>query len=330
MNYINNYLWWSLMFRNMEYIYAVYKQGSFSAAAQSLFVTQPCLSAMVKKTEEQLGVPIFDRKAKPLCLTEYGERYISYIENLQAMENDWEQYLNDVRGLRTGKLNIGANNIFASYVLPGLIHKFTELYPGLQVQMTEGNISYLEDALMRGAIDLVLDNCTLNPDLFQPHILGCEHLLLAVHRSFCKDDCFASSRLTYEDVLANRHIDSKTLATPLQAFTHMPFIALRTGNDTRFRMDTLFCNAQVKPNIQLEVDQLATAYNIACSKLGATLVSDTLICKAPPNPEMDFYKLDTTTAIRPIYLYHKRSRYISLAMQKFWEVSSLLFENKQI
>ena len=316
------------MFRNMEYIYAVYKLGSFSAAAESLFVTQPCLSAMVKKTEEQLGVPIFDRKAKPLCLTEYGERYILYIENLQAMESELEQYLNDVRGLRTGKLNIGANNIFASYVLPGLIHKFKELYPGVQVQMTEGNISYLEDSLTRGAIDLVLDNCPMNPDLFEQHTLKNEHLLLAVHSSFRKDDRFAASRFTYKDILANRHMNSEIAAVSIQAFADIPFIGLRAGNDTRYRMDQLFHNAGIQPDIQLEVDQLATAYNIACSRLGATLISDTLIYKAPPNPEMDFYKIDDTTATRSIYLYCKHSRYISLAMQKFVDLADQFFSER--
>ena len=49
----------------------------------------------MKKTEKQLGVPIFDRKAKPLCLTEYGVRYISYLEKIQDLENEMEQYLND-------------------------------------------------------------------------------------------------------------------------------------------------------------------------------------------------------------------------------------------
>lgn len=316
------------MFRNMEYIYAVYKMGSFSAAAQSLFVTQPCLSAMVKKTEEQLGVPIFDRKAKPICLTEYGARYILYLEKIQALESEFEQYLNDVRELRTGNLFVGANNVLASYILPGLIHKFKAHYPGVQVQMTEGNISYLENSLTRGAIDLVLDNCPMNPDLFEQHTLGSEHLLLAVHRSFRKDDLFASSRFTYRDILANCHINSEISAVSIQAFADMPFIALRTGNDTRYRMDQLFHNAEVQPNIQLEVDQLTTAYNIACSKLGATLVSDTLIYKAPPNPEMDFYKLDDITATRPIYLYYKRSRYVSLAMQKFLDVADLFFSKE--
>jgi len=316
------------MFRNMEYIYAVYKLGSFSAAAESLFVTQPCLSTMVKKTEEQLGVPIFDRKAKPICLTEYGVRYIAYVEKLQAMESEMEQYLKDVQGLRTGKIFVGANNVFASYVLPGIMHKFKEQYPGVQVQMTEGNISYLENSLSRGTIDLVLDNCPMNPDLFEQYTLGHEHLLLAVHSSFCKDNPFASSRFTYKDILVNRHMDPEIPAVSIQAFSDMPFIALRAGNDTRYRMDKLFCKAEVQPNVQLEVDQLATAYNIACSKLGATLVSDTLIYKAPPNPEMHFYKLDDSTATRPIYLYYKRSRYVSLAMQKFLDVADLFFAER--
>lgn len=316
------------MFRNMEYVYAVYKLGSFSAAAESLFVTQPCLSAMVKKTEEQLGVPIFDRKAKPICLTEYGARYISYIEKIQGLESDLEQYLNDVRGLRTGNVFVGANNVLASYILPGLIHQFKADFPGVQVQMTEGNISYLENSLERGAIDLVLDNCPLNPSLFEQRTLGSEQLLLAVHNSFRKDDLFASSRFTYKDILEKRHLNSKISAVSIQDFADMPFIALRKGNDTRYRMEQLFSNVQVHPDIQLEVDQLATAYNITCRKLGATLVSDTLIYKAPPNPEIDFYKLDDATAIRPIYLYYKRSRYVSLAMQKFIDVADLFFSKE--
>ncbi len=313
------------MFRYMEYVYAVYKTGSFSAAADTLFLSQPCLSAMIKKAEDQIGVPIFNRKTKPISLTEYGTRYVSCIEKIYDMERELEQYLNDVRGLRTGNLFIGANNLLASYILPGLIHKFKELYPGVQVQMIEGNISYLEDSLTRGAIDLVLDNCPMNPDLFEQHALGSERLLLAVHKSFRKNDLLAASRFTYKDILANCHINSEISAVSIQDFADIPFIALRAGNDTRYRMDQLFSNVQVKPDIQLEVDQLATAYNIACSKLGATLVSDTLIYKAPPNSEIDFYKLDDATATRPIYLYRKRSSYVSLAMQKFMDVAALCF-----
>lgn len=127
-----------------------YKAGSFSAAAKELYITQPCLSAMIKKTEMQLGVPIFNRNVKPLRLTEYGSQYIAYLEIIQGLEGEFEQYLCDVRGLRTGTLSIGANAVFASFVLPALIQWLKTQYPGVQVQMVEGSMAYLEDALMHG------------------------------------------------------------------------------------------------------------------------------------------------------------------------------------
>ena len=317
------------MLRYMEYVYAVYKAGSFSAAAENLFLSQPCLSAMVKKAEEQLGVPIFDRKTKPVSLTEYGQRYIAFVEKTRELGFELEQYLNDVRELRTGRVFVGANNVFASYFLPGLIHKFKNLFPGVQIQMIEGNISYLEDALNAGKIDLVLDNCPMNCNLFSQRILGTERLLLAVHKGFRQDDRLADFRMTYQDILEKQHIKPGKPVVSVRDFSGIPFIALREGNDTRYRMDALFSAAGETPNIQLEVDQLATAYNISCNKLGATLVSDTLVYKGSPNPDMDFYILDCETAKRPIYLYHKRSRYITLAMQKFMEVANVFFQNEE-
>ena len=81
----------------------------------------------------------------------------------------------------------------------------------------------------------------------------------------------------------------------------------------------VFQEANLKANIQLEVDQLATAYNISCTGLGLTLVSDTLLYKVPPHPDMYYYKLDSNSTTRKMYLYHKRSHYLTLAMQKFMD-----------
>ena len=57
------------MFQGMEYIYEVYKEKSFSKAAAALFISQPSLSANVKRVEHRIGYPIFDRSTKPLQLT---------------------------------------------------------------------------------------------------------------------------------------------------------------------------------------------------------------------------------------------------------------------
>ena len=76
------------MFQYEEYVYAVYKEKSFTRAADRLFVSQPALSATVKKQEERLGFKIFDRGTPSLSLTEEGEVYIRAIERLHALKTD--------------------------------------------------------------------------------------------------------------------------------------------------------------------------------------------------------------------------------------------------
>ena len=68
------------MFQGMEYVYQVYKDKSFSKAAANLFISQPSLSANVKRVEKKVGFPIFDRSTKPLSLTECGKEYIRCVE----------------------------------------------------------------------------------------------------------------------------------------------------------------------------------------------------------------------------------------------------------
>ena len=79
------------MFQGMEYVYEVYKEKSFSKAAQNLFISQPSLSANVKRIEKKVGYPIFDRSTKPLGLTECGEKYIQCVEKMHAAEMEFEK-----------------------------------------------------------------------------------------------------------------------------------------------------------------------------------------------------------------------------------------------
>ena len=68
------------MFTWKKYIYEVYREKSFSKAAQNLYISQPSLSARVKKVEKEIGFPLFDRSTSPLQLTEVGEVYIKAAE----------------------------------------------------------------------------------------------------------------------------------------------------------------------------------------------------------------------------------------------------------
>ena len=74
------------MFTAKKYIYEVYREKSFSKAAQNLYISQPSLSARIKKAEETIGFPIFDRSTSPLQLTEVGEVYIKAVEEIFRIE----------------------------------------------------------------------------------------------------------------------------------------------------------------------------------------------------------------------------------------------------
>jgi len=260
----------------MEYVYEVYKQGSFTKAAKSLYVSQPCLSALVKKAEEKLGFPIFNRNSNPLQLTECGQECIRYIERMRALENEFDNYLNDLRGLKTGKLSIGSNSAFSSLVLPQIISDFNRLYPGVKVTLNEGNIYYLEEKLLSGDLDLVLDNHPMDEKIYRKELFSSEMLLLAVPKSAKIPSALQKFALEHHDVLEGRQLLTQTYAVNIRDFMQNSFIALRHGNDTRIRMDIICEQSGFSPKIQLEVDQLTTAYNIVCSNMGITLVSDTL------------------------------------------------------
>lgn len=92
------------MFQGMEYVYEVYKERSFSKATANLFISQPSLSANVKKIEKRIGYPIFDRSTKPLGLTECGQRYIQSIEQILSVESEFSNFVNDWGELKTGNL----------------------------------------------------------------------------------------------------------------------------------------------------------------------------------------------------------------------------------
>ena len=95
------------MFQGMGYVYAVYQEGSVSKAAKQLCISQPSLSANIKRIEDRIGYPLFDRSTKPLTLTDCGETYIHAVEQMMETEREFVNYVNDWGILKTGSLILG-------------------------------------------------------------------------------------------------------------------------------------------------------------------------------------------------------------------------------
>lgn len=256
------------MFRGMEYVYAVYQEKSISRAAERLCISQPSLSANIKRIEGKVGYPLFDRSTKPLSLTECGERYIRSVEQIMAIENEFSDYVNDWGDLKTGNLVLGGSSLFASWVLPGLIGRFSVRYPKVHVELIEESTAELARLLQQGRIDMMLDNCRLDPRLFDHAVYREETLFLAVPRQFPAAEQAAAYILSKEMIETGKWKEKSVKPVPLKFFTEAPFVMLKPENDTRKRAVEILERAGISPEISLELDQQLTSYHVVCSGLG--------------------------------------------------------------
>lgn len=147
----------------MVYIHEIYKQGSFSKAADILFVTQPTLSLAVKRVEAKIGMPVFERGKSPLTLTPAGEIYIDKIYKIQQIEQNLQDEINDIKNLKIGKLIIGGTNYINSYILSPIISKFQELFPGIDISIVESSSDKLIQMVYENNIDLTF-NCGIEDE----------------------------------------------------------------------------------------------------------------------------------------------------------------------
>ncbi len=305
------------MFVWKKYVYEVYKERSFTKAAQNLYISQPSLSARIKKIEEIIGEPLFDRSTTPLQLTEVGKVYIEAAEEITQIEQRVENYINDLAGLKTGNLAVGASTLFAAYVVPSLITQFNQKFPDVHIQLIEGNTAELEEMLGSNALDFVIDNYHYDSILYNKELYCEENILLAVPKHFAINEELGMYQLSYKNIKNKNYLNQKYPAVPLGRFADLPFIMLTQGNDTRTRGDRLCRNVGFKPNIVLEFNQQSTAYMASSTQLGATVISDILVSQLPAFENLVYYKLDGEEAKRKVFFYYKTHKYKTRVMEEF-------------
>ena len=305
------------MFVWKKYVYEVYKERSFTKAAQNLYISQPSLSARIKKIEEIIGEPLFDRSTTPLQLTEVGKVYIEAAEKITQIEQRVENYINDLAGLKTGNLAVGASTLFAAYVVPSLITQFNQKFPDVHIQLIEGNTAELEEMLGSNALDFVIDNYHYDSILYNKELYCEENILLAVPKHFAVNEELGMYQLSYKNIKNKNYLNQKYPAVPLGRFADLPFIMLTQGNDTRTRGDRLCRNVGFKPNIVLEFNQQSTAYMASSTQLGATFISDILVSQLPAFENLVYYKLDGEEAKRKVFFYYKTHKYKTRVMEEF-------------
>lgn len=133
----------SVSHAQLKAFHAVALHGSFTRAAERLFLTQPAISDQVRKLEERFGVLLFHRNKRSVQLTDLGERLLGITQRLFACEAEAHELLQDSRALHTGTLVLAVDA--PVHVLPQ-IAQFCQQYPGISVKVETGNT---DESLLR-------------------------------------------------------------------------------------------------------------------------------------------------------------------------------------
>ena len=143
----------SVSHAQLKAFHAVAVHGSFTKAAERLFLTQPAISDQVRKLEERFGVLLFHRNKRSVRLTDLGERLLSITQRLFVIEDEAQELLHDSRALQTGSLILAVDA--PVHVLPQ-IARFCERYPGISVKIETGNTDESLFRLFNYQADLAL------------------------------------------------------------------------------------------------------------------------------------------------------------------------------
>ncbi|MDL2310636.1 LysR family transcriptional regulator [Peptostreptococcaceae bacterium OttesenSCG-928-C18] len=305
------------MFKGIEYVYEIYKERSFSKAANNLYISQPSLSGTIKRIEKEIGYEIFDRSTKPIGVTEIGMKYIKTVEDILQLESNFSEYINDVEDLKAGKVAIGGTHQYTSYMLPPIVSEFIKRYPKINIDIIEAKSSNLMKYLDDGTIDIAIDNYKYDETEYYKQFQKKDNILLAVPRKIKASEKIEDLALTYDDVVTGRFLNDSVKSIPLKVFEKAPFILLKEGNDTRKRANKKFLHEQIKPNVILELEQQITSYNLTSYGMGISFISDFLIKNLGPNPHINLYKLSNYESDRDISLYYKRNKFLNKAVKEF-------------
>src|SRR6266851_6491364 len=142
--------------RRLEIFAKVAELGSFSRAAEALFLTQPTVSEHVRALEDELGVQLLDRLGRGATPTHAGRLLLGYARRMLALQREARQALDQFQGRMSGELVVGGSTIPGEYVLPALIGTFKTKYPDISVSLLIGDSRQVTEWVEDGRVELAI------------------------------------------------------------------------------------------------------------------------------------------------------------------------------
>lgn len=215
----------------LSYMIAVAEVGSFTLAAEQVFVTQPTLSMQIQKLEDELGVQIFNRTKKPIRLTKVGEKILKQALNILAEAKRMDDIVAQEKGFIGGEFKLGIIPTVMPTLLPMFLNTFINKHPKINLKIQELNTDNIVTQLKEGKIDagiaatpLKYDNIEERPLYYEPFVgyIPEQHRLSKLEKLSQEDlldenilvleegHCFRNQALSFCSLTKNNAFDLKS------------------------------------------------------------------------------------------------------------------------
>ncbi len=233
----------------LQALVAVADSGSFTKAADILFLSQPAMSQSIRSLEVELGEDVLERLPRGLRLTEAGQIVYQGAKRVLSVLEDTQALLAERKAGEGGRVSLGAGSTLSIFVLPALIHSFRERFPEVQLSILTGKTHEIREAVLAGRVDIGLVTSPVrHPDLEVLPLYEDEMVLVAAPR------CPLPETIHFSD---------------LEGY---PLILFSPGSGFRAFLDELFETNGFFPTVAMETDNMEAIKRMAAVDLGAAII----------------------------------------------------------
>lgn len=285
---------------------AAARHGSFTRAAEELYLTQPTISMQVKQLTKAVGMPLFEQIGKRLYLTEAGQELFAACRDVFERISQLEMTISDLKGLKQGQLKLSVITT-AKYFVPRLLGPFCQRYPGvdfsLQVLNHEGLLSRMAENL---------------DDLYILSQVP-ESIDVAAHQ-------FLENPLV---VLAQReHPLVGQEKIPIERLSGEPFIMREEGSGTRRAVEKLFNEQNINVKVKLELGSNEAIKQAIVGGLGLSVLSLHTLALEGATGKLAILDVEHFPIERNWFVVYPNGKQLSVVATAFLEY--LLDEGKKV
>ncbi|MFT4299652.1 MAG: LysR substrate-binding domain-containing protein [Aeromicrobium sp.] len=282
-----------MQIQQLRYFVAVAQARHFTRAAELTGVSQPSMSKQIRVLENSLGTPLFVRHRGGIELTSAGEALLPHAERILIDAEAAQKAVQEVAGLRRGRVRLGATPSLCDGLLPEVLTAFHRRHPGIDLEVHESGSRLLVRELARGRLDLSLNIVAARS----------EH-----------EDLVTTELLTEQLVLVGPPHRDLPLEVPVGDLRGVPLVMFREGYDLRERTNSACRQAGFEPQIAVEGGEMSAVLRFVEAGLGHAIVPQMVVAT---RPQLTAARLVSPTLTRTIGLFHRSEEAMSLAARAF-------------